>query len=94
MTTSFSQNAGQTDCAAFPGSERLTPRERQVLNQIVAGCSNKEAGRLLNISPRTVETHRASLMVKLGARNAADLVRIAMSGNGGTGPDGSGPGGV
>jgi two-component system, LuxR family, response regulator FixJ len=82
MTVSISQGAGQTDGAGFPGAERLTPREREVLDQIVAGCSNKEVGRRLKISPRTVETHRASLMTKLGARNAADLVRIAMGGNG------------
>ena len=56
----------------------LTPRERQVLAEIMAGASNKVAGRRLGISPRTVEVHRASIMEKLGARNAADLVRIAL----------------
>ena len=90
MTTIASQGAVQTASAGFPGADRLTPREREVLDQIVAGCSNKEVGRRLKISPRTVETHRASLMEKLGARNAADLVRIAMGGAGGTGPNGSG----
>jgi FixJ family two-component response regulator len=58
--------------------ERLTPREREVLEQIVNGSSNKEAGRNLDISPRTIEVHRAHIMTKLGARNAADLVRIAL----------------
>lgn len=58
--------------------ERLTPREREVLAEIVAGASNKEAGRHLGVSPRTVEVHRARIMEKLGARNAADLVRIAL----------------
>jgi two-component system response regulator FixJ len=58
--------------------ERLTPREREVLEQIVNGSSSKEAGRNLDISPRTVEVHRAHIMAKLGARNAADLVRIAL----------------
>jgi FixJ family two-component response regulator len=60
------------------GSELLTPRERQVLEQVIAGASNKEAGRKLGISPRTVEVHRARIMEKLGARNAADLVRIVL----------------
>jgi DNA-binding CsgD family transcriptional regulator len=57
----------------------LTPREREVLRQIVDGSSNKEMGRKLRISPRTIEVHRARIMAKLGAKNAADLVRIALS---------------
>jgi two-component system response regulator FixJ len=64
---------------AFPGAETLTPREREVLKEITAGASNKEAGRTLGISPRTIEVHRARIMEKIGARNAADLVRIVLS---------------
>src|SRR5262245_22650678 len=60
----------------FPGREPLTRREQDVLSQIVAGASSKEAGRHLGISPRTIEVHRARIMEKLGAKNAADLVRI------------------
>src|SRR3978361_871451 len=63
----------------FPGREPLTRREREVLEQFTAGASNKEAGRHLGISPRTIEDHRANIMKKLGARNAADLIRIVMS---------------
>lgn len=63
----------------FPGQELLTPREREVLGQIAGGASNKEAGRTLGISPRTIEVHRARIMEKLGARNTADLVRIVLS---------------
>jgi two-component system response regulator FixJ len=63
----------------FPGRDVLTPREREVLAEIAAGASNKEAGRHLGISPRTIEVHRARIMEKLGAKNAADLVRIVMS---------------
>jgi len=63
----------------FPGHELLTPREREVLAQIARGASNKEAGRQLGISPRTIEVHRARVMEKLGAKNAADLVRIVLS---------------
>lgn len=58
--------------------ELLSPRERQVLELIARGRSNKEAGRELGISPRTVEGHRARVMEKLGARNAVDLVRIVL----------------
>ncbi len=61
------------------GFNTLTPRERDVLAQIVSGASNKEAGRSLKISPRTIEIHRARIMEKLGAKNAADLVRIALA---------------
>jgi DNA-binding CsgD family transcriptional regulator len=63
----------------FPGQERLTAREREVLEEIVGGCSNKETGRHLGVSPRTIEVHRARIMAKLGARNVADLVRIVLS---------------
>jgi PAS domain S-box-containing protein len=64
--------------SAYPqGGRFLTPREREVLAQIAAGASSKEAGRQLGISFRTVENHRARIMEKLGAKNAADLVRIA-----------------
>lgn len=58
------------------GASMLTPRERDVLQELVRGASNKEAGRSLGISPRTIEVHRARIMEKLGARNAADLVRV------------------
>jgi len=63
----------------FPGREPLTRREREVLEQFAAGASNKEAGRTLGISPRTIEDHRANIMKKLGAKNAADLIRIVMT---------------
>jgi FixJ family two-component response regulator len=63
----------------FPGREPLTRREREVLEQFASGASNKEAGRTLGISPRTIEDHRANIMKKLGARNAADLIRIVLT---------------
>lgn len=62
------------------GFAQLTPREREVLQLITNGQSNKEAGRLLGISPRTIEVHRARVMEKLGARNTADLMRIVLTG--------------
>lgn len=62
------------------GFSQLTPRERQVLHLITNGQSNKEAGRELGISPRTIEVHRARVMEKLGARNTAELMRIVLVG--------------
>ncbi|MEP1443898.1 MAG: response regulator [Hyphomicrobiales bacterium] len=63
----------------FEGANLLTPRENDVLKLVAAGASNKEVGLGLSISPRTVEVHRARIMEKLGAKNAADLVRIVLS---------------
>lgn len=59
----------------------LTPREREVLDLIISGSSNKEGAHRLEITTRTFEVHRAHIMEKLGARNAADLVRMALSEN-------------
>jgi FixJ family two-component response regulator len=70
---------GGTLVREFPGHDLLTPREHEVLQRIAQGASNKEAGRELGISPRTVEVHRARIMEKLGAKNAADLMRIVLS---------------
>jgi two-component system response regulator FixJ len=64
----------------FNGHERLTGREWDVLERITCGASNKETGRELAISPRTVEVHRARIMEKLGAKNAADLMGIVLGG--------------
>jgi FixJ family two-component response regulator len=61
------------------GFSQLTPREREVLQLITNGQSNKEAGRKLGISPRTIEVHRARVMEKLGAKNTADLMRIVLT---------------
>jgi len=68
--------------AGFRGRDLLTPREYQVLELIASGASNKEAGRHLGISPRTIEVHRARIMEKLGARNTVDLVHIVLSDRG------------
>lgn len=54
----------------------LSPREREVLDWLAEGCSNKRIARELHISPRTVEIHRANMMNKLGAHHAAEAVRL------------------
>ncbi len=72
-------NVARAEEMEFPGVERLTQRERQVLAEIAAAASNKEAGRHLGLSPRTIEVHRAHIMSKLGTKNTADLVRLALN---------------
>jgi two-component system response regulator FixJ len=59
--------------------DTLTTRERQVMEQLVAGCANKEIAANLGISPRTVEFHRAHLMEKTQAGGLPDLVRLWLS---------------
>jgi RNA polymerase sigma factor (sigma-70 family) len=57
----------------------LTGREREVLQLAARGLHAKEIARDLGISPRTVEVHKARIMAKLGARNVAELVRLAVA---------------
>jgi two-component system, LuxR family, response regulator FixJ len=57
----------------------LSPRERDVLQGLVAGKINKVIAHELNISPRTVEVYRANLMAKTGARSMSELMRIALA---------------
>jgi FixJ family two-component response regulator len=56
--------------------ELLTPRERQVLDRVVAGKINKRIADELNISKKTVEIHRSNMMAKMRAKSLADLVKI------------------
>jgi DNA-binding CsgD family transcriptional regulator len=55
----------------------ISPREREVLEEIVAGRSNKEIAARLNVSPNTVKTHVARLFEKLGAKRRTDAIRKA-----------------
>lgn len=59
--------------------EKLTDRERDVFNGLVIGKTNKAIALDLNISPRTVEIHRAHIMAKLEASTLSDLVRLAIT---------------
>lgn len=60
------------------GGITLSPREREVLKLIASGLSSKAIARELDISPKTVETHRSRLMTKLDLHSVADLVRYAV----------------
>lgn len=58
--------------------DRLTKREREVLNGVASGLSNRLIGEKLAISPRTVEIHRANMLNKLGANHTSEAIRIAI----------------
>jgi len=60
--------------ARRPVGAALTPREREIAQQLVAGATSKQIARQLGLSPRTVEAHRARLMTKFNATTAAELV--------------------
>jgi len=62
----------------LPASEVLSSREKEIVQLIASGKSNREIAVVLNISIRTVESHRANIMVKLNLRNVADLVKFAI----------------
>jgi DNA-binding CsgD family transcriptional regulator len=74
------KNAVRATNAMFSSDSQkpLTKREREVLDLISEGYSNKQGALRMGISPRTFESHRAEAMRKLGARNTADLVRKAL----------------
>jgi DNA-binding NarL/FixJ family response regulator len=56
----------------------LSPRERHIVQLLAEGNNNKEVARNLNLSVKTVETHRSNIMRKMGFRSLADLVRYAI----------------
>lgn len=71
--------AAGDEIAALPARHRLSERERDVLACMLTGSPNKTIASDLGISVRTVEVHRGRVMAKMGARNAADLVRLVLS---------------
>jgi two-component system, LuxR family, response regulator FixJ len=74
---SQSDSTAQTEARARLAE--LSPRERDVLEGLVAGKINKVIAHELNISPRTVEVYRANLMAKTGARSISELMRVALA---------------
>ncbi len=63
-----------------PVANTLSGREREVMALVVEGLDNRSIAGRLGISPRTVEVHKSRVMTKLGARNLAELIRIAQAG--------------
>jgi DNA-binding NarL/FixJ family response regulator len=73
------------DCIGLGGATRgrsalnlLSPREREVLHLVTGGKTSKEIGLMLSLSPKTVETYRSRLMVKLGIKDIPNLVKFAI----------------
>ncbi len=79
VAVSLKEHQTHADQNAVLGKMKsLTPRERQVLNLVVAGQTNKNIAHRLNISEKTVEIHRASMMDKMQAKSLVDLVKMAV----------------
>ena len=79
--TDASQTLAGHIVAALEDAPRISPltaRERQALNLIVAGRSNKEMAGILGISVKTIDRHRTSMMQKLGAHSVAQLIAVAL----------------
>ena len=76
----FTRDSAQSGAASAIQAKlaTLTPREREVLDGLIAGLPNKSIAYDLNISARTVEVHRANLMMKMGAASLPDLVRMVL----------------
>ncbi|MEY2562225.1 MAG: hypothetical protein QOH88_418 [Verrucomicrobiota bacterium] len=68
----------ERDASGSQPGQRLSPREREIVQLLSEGGSNKEVARSLGISVRTAETHRASILRKLGLESIASLVRYAI----------------
>jgi DNA-binding CsgD family transcriptional regulator len=75
----FDFPARQNECIAHTSLLRLSKREQELALNIASGMTNKAAARQMGISVRTVESHRARLMKKLGLKSVAELVREVMS---------------
>ncbi|MGD9501643.1 MAG: response regulator FixJ [Methyloceanibacter sp.] len=69
---------GEEGLAIAARVESLSARERQVLDGLIAGHSNKTIAQALGISPRTVEVYRANLMAKMEAKSLSELIRLAL----------------
>ena len=77
LTQEVFQEYSQSGSNGKENDQHLTERERQVLELIVEGNSNKEIALDLGISPKTVSVHRTNIMSKLNVQNTVELIRFA-----------------
>lgn len=80
LECSIRQQAQQTETLTLLAA--LTPRERQVLDRVAQGFTTRQIAAALGLSPRTVDTHRASIGMKLGTTSQAELTRLWLEGSG------------
>jgi DNA-binding NarL/FixJ family response regulator len=80
LLNSYLRHPDRTDSPESPRS-RLTAREREIVQLLAEGKSNKEVAAVLNISIKTAETHRTNIMNKLDLRSVTELVRYAVRNN-------------
>lgn len=81
VAEAFAKGGAQADTSVAPdrpSRSRLTPREREVVQLLAEGKSNKEVAQHLGISVKTAETHRANIMLKLNFHSVTELVRYAV----------------
>ncbi|MFN3724954.1 MAG: PAS domain-containing protein [Allosphingosinicella sp.] len=77
-TANKRRGRSEAKTAAVARLERLSPRERQILQGLLAGLPNKAIARKLDLSPRTVEMHRANMMADLGIASLPEAIRLAI----------------
>lgn len=77
----FRRSRQMRQTAARARLARLSGREREVVERMAQGLTNKEIGRDLEISPRTVEIHRTNALTKLNARHSAEAIRLCLEGS-------------
>ncbi len=78
LSTTASTSLAEVWASDFQRRPMLTMRERQIIRLIAEACNIKDIAEKLNLSPKTVESHKASAMHKLRLRNIAELVRYAI----------------
>jgi len=81
LLTSYLRQPERNETVEPSGRSRLTAREREIVQLLAEGKSNKEVAQMLNISIKTAETHRTNIMNKLDLRSITELVRYAVRNN-------------